>query len=78
MWRGDAGAIPDSKARHDIAQWLAKWQRKYAKLCSWIEENIEETLTYYRLPLAHHKHIKSTDEIDKPNFKQAAGFLFGR
>jgi len=25
-----------------------------------------QTLTYYRLPLPHHKHMKSTDEIDKP------------
>jgi hypothetical protein len=30
-----------------------------------VEENIEETLTYFRLPLAHRKHMKSTDEMDK-------------
>ena len=35
--------------RRDLAQWLAKG--KYAKLCAWVEDNIEETLTYYRLPL---------------------------
>ena len=43
--------------RRDLAAWLAKWQGKYAKLCAWVEENIEEALTYYRLPLAHHKHM---------------------
>jgi len=51
-----------SEARRDIAQ----WQAKYPRLCNWVEDNIEETLTYYRPPLPHHKHMKSTDEIDKP------------
>lgn len=35
----------------DIAQWLAKWQAKYPRLYNWVEDNIAETLTYYRLPL---------------------------
>src|SRR5262249_29463877 len=50
-----------------LAQWLAKWQAKYAKLRAWVEDNIEETLTYYRLPLAHHKHIKSTNMLERLN-----------
>ena len=53
--------------RRDIAQWLAKWQAKYPKLCDWAEDNIEETLTYYRLPLAHHKHMKSTNMLERLN-----------
>ena len=56
-----------AEVRRDIAQWLSKWQRKYAKLCAWVEENIEETLTYYRLPLAHHKHMKSTNMLERLN-----------
>ena len=56
-----------SEVRRDIAQWLSKWQHKYAKLCGWVEENIEETLTYYRLPLAHHKHMKSTNMLERLN-----------
>jgi putative transposase len=56
-----------AEVRRDIAQWLTKWQRKYAKLCAWVEENIEETLTYYRLPLAHHKHMKSTNMLERLN-----------
>ena len=39
-----------AEVRRDIAAWLAKWQAKYPKLCAWVEENIEETLSYYRLP----------------------------
>jgi putative transposase len=56
-----------AEVRRDIAQWLAKWQGKYARLCAWVEDNIEETLTYYRLPLAHHKHMKSTNMLERLN-----------
>jgi len=69
-----AGLWPDpgdrrdlGEVRRDIAAWLAKWQSKYAKLCAWVEENIEETLAYYRLPLAHHKHMKSTNMLERLN-----------
>jgi putative transposase len=56
-----------AEARRDIAQWLAKWQAKYPKLTLWAEDNIEETLTFYRLPLAHHKHMKSTNMLERLN-----------
>ena len=50
-----------------IAAGLGKWQAKYPKLCAWVEENIEETLSYYRLPLPHHKHMKSTNMLERLN-----------
>jgi putative transposase len=56
-----------AEVRRDIAQWLAKWQTKYPRLCNWVEDNIEETLTYYRLPLQHHKHMKSTNMLERLN-----------
>ena len=56
-----------AEVRRDIAAWLAKWQAKHSKLCHWVEENIEETLTYYRLPLAYHKHMKSTNMLERFN-----------
>ena len=56
-----------AEVRRDIAAWLAKWQAKYPKLCDWAEDNIEETLTYYRLPLPHHKHIKSVNMLERLN-----------
>jgi putative transposase len=52
-----------AEVRRDLAAWLGKWQVKYPKLCGWVEDNIEETLTFYRLPLAHHKHMKSTNML---------------
>jgi putative transposase len=55
------------EARRDLAAWLAKWQSTYPKLCSWVEEHIEETLTFYRLPRQHHKHLKSTNLLERLN-----------
>ena len=46
---------------------LLRWQEKYPKLCTWVEENIEETLTFYRLPREHHKHLKSTNMLERLN-----------
>lgn len=31
------------------------------------EENIGETLTFYRLPRGHHKHLKSTNMLERLN-----------
>jgi putative transposase len=55
------------EARRDLAAWLKKWQGKYPKLCDWAESNIEETLTFYRLPRQHHKHMKSTNMLERLN-----------
>jgi len=55
------------EARRDLKQWLEKWQAKYPKLCAWVETNIEETWTFYRLPVAHHKHLKSTNLLERFN-----------
>jgi putative transposase len=40
---------------------------KYPPLCDRVEGNIEETLTYYRLALPHHKHMKSTNMLERLN-----------
>ena len=56
-----------AEVHRDLATWLGKWQGKYPKLCGWVEDNIAETLSYYRLPLAHHKHMKSTNMLERLN-----------
>jgi putative transposase len=55
------------EARRDLAAWLARWQERYPKLCLWVESNIEETFTFYRLPREHHKHLKSTNLLERLN-----------
>ena len=32
-----------------------------------IEDNIEQTFTFYRLPRQHHKHLKSTNMLERFN-----------
>lgn len=53
------------EARRDLGAWLGKWAARYPKLCSWVEENIEETLSFYRLPRQHHKNLKSTNMLER-------------
>jgi len=55
------------EANQDLAAWITKWQGKYPKLVDWVEANIGETLSFYRLPRAHHKHLKSTNMLERLN-----------
>jgi transposase-like protein len=41
--------------------------REGRKLTSWVEDNIDETLSFYRLPCQHHKHLKSTNMLERLN-----------
>ena len=53
------------EARRDLAAWLGKWTQRYPRLCLWVEENIDSTLSFYRLPREHHKHLKSTNMLER-------------
>ncbi len=64
-WIYDRRSIEE--ARQDLAAWLRKWTAQYPKLCDWVEVNIEETLTFYRLPRQHHKNLKSTNLLERLN-----------
>jgi transposase-like protein len=59
-----------AEARSDLAAWIGKWQAKYPRLVNWVEENIEETLTFYRLaptPQAseEHQHAGAAERGDQ-------------
>lgn len=56
-----------TEAQRDLANWLTRWQKKYPKLTDWAEDNIGSTLTFYRLPRLHHRHMKSTNMIERLN-----------
>ncbi len=55
------------EAQRDLAVWIGKWQANYPKLVDWVETHIGETLNFYRLPRAHHKHLKSTNMLERLN-----------
>lgn len=64
-WLYDRRDLAEAKA--DLAAWLAKWSPRYPRLTGWAEDNIERTLTFFRLPRQHHKHLKSTNMLERLN-----------
>lgn len=64
-WMYERRDLKEAKA--DLAAWLKKWSPRYPKLTLWVEENIEETFTYFRLPMRHRKHMKSTNMLERFN-----------
>ena len=56
-----------AEAQIQLRAWIDKWAAKHPKLCAWVEESIEETWTFYRQPRAHHKHLKSTNLLERLN-----------
>jgi transposase-like protein len=54
-----------AEARQHLAAWLERWQVKHPKLTTWVEAQIEETFTFYRFPQTHHKHLKSTNLLER-------------
>jgi transposase-like protein len=56
-----------AEAQADLAGWLKRWEKRYPKLTDWVENQIAETLTFYRLPRQHHKHLKSTNLLERLN-----------
>jgi len=64
-WLYDRRSVEE--ARRDLAAWIAKWGTRYPRLVAWVEETLEETLTFYRLPRQHHKHLKSTNMLERLN-----------
>ena len=61
------GRRDGTEARVHLAAWLERWSAKYPRLTTWVEEGIEETFTFYRLPHTHHKHLKSTNLLERLN-----------
>ena len=64
-----------AEARVHLAARIDRWAAKHPKLTPWVEEQIEEpersgdsrrqTFTFYRLPHTHHKHLKSTNLLER-------------
>ena len=55
------------EAEQDLQAWLTRWATRYPKLTDWVEAHIGETLNFYSLPRQHHKHLKSTNMLERLN-----------
>ena len=56
-----------AEATKDISAWIERWSKKAPRLVGWVEANIYESLSFYRFPVAHRKHIKSTNMVERLN-----------
>ena len=64
-WLYDLRSVAEAQVH--LRAWIDKGATKHPKLCAWVEENSEETWTFYRQPRAHHKHLKSTNLLERLN-----------
>lgn len=64
-WLYDRRDLAEAKA--DLAAWLSKWSGRYPRLMTWVEETIERTLTFFCLPRQRHKHLESTNILERLN-----------
>jgi putative transposase len=64
-WLYDRRDLAEAKA--DSAVWLSQWSARYPRLTTWAKEAIEHPLTFFRLPRQHHKHLKSTNMLERLN-----------
>ncbi len=55
-WLSDLRPAGSGGGGADLAAWLGNGPRR-PKLCLRVEENIDSTLSFYRLPREHHKHL---------------------
>ena len=55
------------EAQQDLQAWLTRWEQRYPKLTDWVEAHIGETLNFYSLSRQHHKHLKSTNMLERLN-----------
>ena len=57
------------RAQEELAAWRDRWgdEKGCVKLVEWVEENVEETLSVYRLPREHRKRMKSTNMLERLN-----------
>ena len=56
-----------SKKPSRTSRRLTRWEQRYPKLTDWVEAHIGETLNFYSLPRQHHKHLKSTNMLERLN-----------
>lgn len=67
----DLRSVCDSADEHAAAEQLQRVVRKYQasapKLAEWMEENVPESLTVFRLPVSHRKRLRTTNTLERLN-----------
>jgi transposase-like protein len=65
----DLRSVFDSADEHTAQEQLGRVVRKYQestpKLAAWMEENVPESLTVFRLPASHRKRLRTTNMLER-------------
>jgi len=65
--RGVFDAANEDAAREQLQRVVRKHQKSAPKLAAWLEENVPESLTVFRLPAAHRQRLRTTNMLERLN-----------
>ena len=67
----DLRSVCDSADEHSAGEQLQRVVRKYEKsapkLAAWMEENVPQSLTVFRLPPSHRRRLRTTNMLERLN-----------
>jgi transposase-like protein len=65
--RGVFDAADASSATEQLGRVVRKYQSTAPKLAAWLEANVPESLSVFRLPAAHRKRLRTTNMLERLN-----------
>jgi transposase-like protein len=60
-------AADQSAAQEQLQRVVRKYQKSAPKLAAWMEENVPESLTVFRLPASHRRRLRTTNMLERLN-----------
>lgn len=65
--RGVFNAATEDSAREQLGHVVRKYEKRYPKLAAWIEANVPEGLTVFRLPPSHRRCLRTSNMLERLN-----------
>lgn len=65
--RGVLDAADGQAATEQLGRVVRKYEKSAPKLAAWIEENVPEGLTVFRLPATHRRRLRTTNMLERLN-----------
>jgi transposase-like protein len=65
--RGVFDAADQAGAHEQLQRVVRKYEKSAPKLAGWMEENVPESLTVFRLPASHRQRLRTTNMLERLN-----------
>jgi putative transposase len=65
--RGVFDAADQAAANEQLQRVVHKYEESAPKLAAWLEENVPESLTVFRLPASHRQRLRTTNMLERLN-----------